>query len=121
MYRTQQCFEFDSIKDVSETVRRQFAQLDVRDNVRAGQKVAVAVGSRGIHHIGSIVAAAVERLKVMGLKPFICCREFRPMLWTYSWWMKGEKHQRLRDRSQCYRILAPRRRAQKSPTIARSW
>ena len=36
-----------------------------------GGKVAVAVGSRGIHDLPVIVACTVDFLKAMGLQPFI--------------------------------------------------
>ena len=71
LFHIQQRFDSDSIGDLPESVRRQFDRLKAGQKVRAGQSVAVAVGSRGIHHLGTIVSSVIERLKAMGLKPFI--------------------------------------------------
>ena len=70
-FRVQQQFEADSIRDLPEAVRQQFDALKAGEKVRAGQNVAVAVGSRGIHGLGTIVASVIERLRAMGLEPFI--------------------------------------------------
>jgi len=71
MYRIQQRFDTTSIEDVPEAIGREFSRLDVGKNVQPGQRVAVAVGSRGIHNLSTIVATVVECLRKMGLKPFI--------------------------------------------------
>ena len=71
LFRIRQQFESDSVQDLPEAVRDQFDFLKAGEKVRAGQNVAVAVGSRGIHHLGTIVSSVIERLKTMGLKPFI--------------------------------------------------
>ena len=71
MFRIQQRFERTSIKDISEAVRREFSRLNGREHIKPNQGVAVAVGSRGIDNLRSIVATAVECLRNMGLKPFI--------------------------------------------------
>ena len=71
LFRIRQQFESDSVQDLPEAVRDQFDFLKAGEKVRAGQNVAVAVGSRGIHHLGTIVSSVIDRLKAMGLKPFI--------------------------------------------------
>ena len=71
LYRVQQQFDSDSIRGLPEAVRQQFEGLDASQKVQAGQSVAVAVGSRGIHHLETIVASVIGQLKVIGLKPFI--------------------------------------------------
>jgi len=71
VYRIQQQFEATSIKDIAECLRKEFARVEVRDRVQPGQNVAVAVGSRGIHDLVTIVATAVECLRGMELNPFI--------------------------------------------------
>jgi hypothetical protein len=70
-YRVVQRFENSSISDVSAAVRREFGRLDLAPKVRAGQRVAVAVGSRGIYGLDKIVAGVVDCLKSMGLEPYI--------------------------------------------------
>ena len=71
LYQIQQQFESDSIQDLPEAVRQQFDCLRAGEEVQAGQSVAVAVGSRGIHHIETIVVSVIRQLEAMGLKPFI--------------------------------------------------
>ncbi len=71
MYRIHQRFDTTSIEDVAGTIRREFSRLNVAENVEPGQRVAVAVGSRGIHNLPAIVATVVECLQNMELKPFI--------------------------------------------------
>lgn len=57
------------LTDVAGEVRKQIHRL--LDGAVAGSHVAVAVGSRGINNLLTIVAAAVEELKGRGLHPFI--------------------------------------------------
>jgi len=71
MYRIQQRFERTSIMDIPEAVQREFSRLKGAKNIKPNQRVAVAVGSRGINNLRTIVAAAVECLQSMELKPFI--------------------------------------------------
>lgn len=71
MYRVRQRHDATSIEDVAESVRRQLARCKVKDKVRSGQTAAVAVGSRGIHSLVTIVSAAIKHFKALGLKPFI--------------------------------------------------
>ena len=71
MYRIRQRFDNTTITDVPGAVRGEFARVDLSRRVSPGQKVAVAVGSRGIHNLPIIVATAVECLREMGLQPFI--------------------------------------------------
>jgi len=78
VYRIQQQFEATSIKDIAECLRKEFARVEVRDRVQPGQNVAVAVGSRGIHDLVTIVATAVECLRGMELNPLLS-RPWVPM------------------------------------------
>ncbi|MFQ6078454.1 MAG: lactate racemase domain-containing protein [Thermodesulfobacteriota bacterium] len=71
MYRIHQRFDTTSIEDVPGAIRREFSRLNVAGNVEPGERVAVAVGSRGIHNLPAIVATVVECLRNMELKPFI--------------------------------------------------
>ncbi len=71
MYRIRQRFDSSEIADVRTAVREEFARGDLSRKVRPGRKVAVAVGSRGIHNIPVIVATVVECLRGIGLEPFI--------------------------------------------------
>ncbi|MEM5789281.1 MAG: lactate racemase domain-containing protein [Syntrophobacteraceae bacterium] len=71
MFRVRQLFDSSSISDIARVVRDEFAAADLSRRVRPGQKVAVAVGSRGMHNLQTIVAVTVECLKGLGLEPFI--------------------------------------------------
>src|SRR5262249_37003177 len=55
--------------DIRATIQRDFEK--VRPRLKPGARIAVAVGSRGISHLQSIVAAVLEALKRAGAQPFI--------------------------------------------------
>ena len=55
--------------DVRTVVESEFAR--VRDRIKPGDRVAVAVGSRGITNLQSIVTSVIECLKAAGAEPFI--------------------------------------------------
>ena len=70
-YHIQQDFDDTSIDDVAAQVRQQFHQFDFGTEVKKGQSAAVAVGSRGIRNLPTLVASIIKALKSLGLKPFI--------------------------------------------------
>ena len=55
--------------NISETVRREFETIGPR--IKAGTRIAVAVGSRGISNLQTIVQQALDCLKRAGAHPFI--------------------------------------------------
>lgn len=61
----------ERIEDIPSTLRSKLQDLDLRDRVKSGDTVAVAVGSRGITNIDILVFEIVSFLKGLGLKPFI--------------------------------------------------
>lgn len=71
MYRIRQRFDAGCIADIPKAVQHEFARNNLSRKVTPGENVAVAVGSRGIHNLPAVVAATVECLKDLGLKPFI--------------------------------------------------
>ena len=71
MYRIQQLFDSRAIEDAGKAVEAEFSSLDLSKRIRPGQRVAVAVGSRGIDRLPEIVAAVVKCLRELELKPFI--------------------------------------------------
>jgi hypothetical protein len=71
MYRVQQLFDSRAIEDVGKAIEEEFALLDLCGRIQPGQRVAVAVGSRGIDRLPDIVAAAVQCLRGLELEPFI--------------------------------------------------
>lgn len=68
-YCIRQAFEGPSIPHIPDTVREQMALF--RPHLRPGMRVAIAVGSRGIHSIHFIVKTMVEVLKDLQTTPFI--------------------------------------------------
>jgi hypothetical protein len=71
MYRVRQRFDATAIAHVDQEIRNGFAGSDIASRVKPGQSVAVAVGSRGIDQLATIVSATIGCLRDLGLKPFI--------------------------------------------------
>jgi hypothetical protein len=69
MHRITQTFPADSIQDIEGAVRQQMSTQKIPAS--PGARIAVAVGSRGIHDIQPIVKTVIACLKEMGLDPFI--------------------------------------------------
>jgi hypothetical protein len=69
MTRVRQTFEGPSLADVPGAVRTALGRLALP--VKAGQSVALTVGSRGVVNIDLIVRATVDHLKALGAHPFI--------------------------------------------------
>jgi hypothetical protein len=69
MHSIQQTFKADSIQDIEGAVRQQMTARTL--SISQGARIAVAVGSRGIHDIQPIVKTVVACLKEMGTDPFI--------------------------------------------------
>src|SRR5205085_9317971 len=55
--------------DVRSTLREQWAKAPIQ--LKSGASIAVAVGSRGITNLQSVVACVIDLLKSAGAKPFI--------------------------------------------------
>ncbi|MHB9098058.1 MAG: nickel pincer cofactor-dependent isomerase, group 22 [Syntrophales bacterium] len=71
LYRVKQIFDDSCEPDPAGAVRRQIGQTDWAGRSVCGQRVAVAVGSRGIQGIKGMVDAVISSLKEKGLNPFI--------------------------------------------------
>ena len=59
------------VHDASRTVRQVMRECEGEGIVKRGDRVAIAVGSRGMRQIDRIVAAVVERFKNVGAEPFV--------------------------------------------------
>jgi len=70
-YCVQQNFKREAVEDIAGNVRQQFLQFDFENKIQKGQSVAIAVGSRGISHLYSLVTAVIGVLKSLKLEPFI--------------------------------------------------
>ncbi len=59
------------IPDVAAEARRQLVQSGFAARLKPGSRVAVGVGSRGIHNIATIVRSVVAYWKEQGMQPFL--------------------------------------------------
>src|SRR5579884_424332 len=59
------------IPDVPGEVRRQLAASGFAGRLKPGSRVAIGVGSRGIHNIATIVRQVVQYWKDAGMRPFL--------------------------------------------------
>jgi hypothetical protein len=59
------------IADVTAEVRSQLAASNFAARLKPGARIAIGVGSRGIHNIASIVRSAVQYWKAAGMQPFL--------------------------------------------------
>jgi hypothetical protein len=69
MIRVKQAFQGPTVEDVPGAVRTALGRLALP--VKAGQSVALTVGSRGVVNVAAIVRATVEHMKALGAFPFI--------------------------------------------------
>ncbi|MDM5340222.1 lactate racemase domain-containing protein [Fictibacillus enclensis] len=73
MFKVQQHFDDDKVNrdQIHSVIRDQFHGEPIKNRIRPGMKIAVAVGSRGIRHIDFIVHTVIDLLHEFGAKPFI--------------------------------------------------
>ena len=71
MVHVRQKFASERVADIAKEVDSQLGRLKLGEKVRAGDTVAVTVGSRGIANIPEIIRATVEHLKSLGAEPFL--------------------------------------------------
>lgn len=71
MLRIRQHFPAQRVENIPAEVERQLSRLELGQKVRAGDSVAITVGSRGIAHIEVVTKAIVEHVKSLGGTPFL--------------------------------------------------
>ena len=71
MHRVRQVFARPQVENLEETVRLQMNKYEIRNKLKKGQRVAVAVGSRGIRNLSQIVRIVVDEIKKTGAAPYI--------------------------------------------------
>lgn len=71
MKRVRQQFESRSISDVSTALLQELEEKEMNDRIATGDRVAIAVGSRGINKIDEMVKTLVQWVKEQGANPFI--------------------------------------------------
>ncbi|MBS3787599.1 DUF2088 domain-containing protein [Candidatus Bipolaricaulota bacterium] len=60
-----------TVDDLEDKIREQLASTELKKRIFSGDKVAIAVGSRGIDRFSEVVETLVDRLKELGTRPFI--------------------------------------------------
>jgi hypothetical protein len=71
MIKVLQKFESRGLADLERSIREQCLRREIRDRIRPGQRLALAVGSRGITNLARIVGTVADCLKTLGAEPFI--------------------------------------------------
>lgn len=71
MVRVRQSFDNTHLSNPIATLREQLAKPEGIGRISSGQRVAIAVGSRGIAHIDEITKTVVDALKGAGAEPFL--------------------------------------------------
>src|SRR5579862_4203178 len=71
MFSVRQHFPDRSIPDVAAETGRQLSASSLGERLRPGARVAIGVGSRGIHNIATIARETVTYWKARGMRPYI--------------------------------------------------
>jgi hypothetical protein len=71
MIKIRQKFDATKLENPIEVLRQELQKPGAVDRILPGQSVAVAVGSRGIAHIGEITKATIDAIRDAGAYPFI--------------------------------------------------
>lgn len=71
MIPVHQKFETKKLVDINNAVNQEMDKAQVKRVIRPGQRIAVAVGSRGIANLAVIVKSVIVKLKLLGVNPFI--------------------------------------------------
>jgi hypothetical protein len=66
-----QTFPHRQLHDIEEAIRSEFAACPATTRIQQGERVAVAVGSRGIANISLIVKLVVQEIRKRGGNPFV--------------------------------------------------
>lgn len=71
MYKVRQSFPDRRLENVEQTVRNEVRKNIIRNRILPGQRIAVAVGSRGIKNSFLIIKTLIEELKALEACPYI--------------------------------------------------
>jgi hypothetical protein len=71
MVKIRQKFDRTRIENVEKAVRQELEQEKIQKLIKAGQSVALAVGSRGINNLGTVVKLTIDYLQEHGAMPFV--------------------------------------------------
>lgn len=71
MVKIRQSFPSPLISNVAETLQQQLRKPEIANTVKPGMNIAIAVGSRGIAELPTLIRVLVSELKACGAFPFI--------------------------------------------------
>ena len=71
MMRVRQQFDAPTLDDIPAAVHREVSGLALDQRIKAGESVAISVGSRGVANIALIIKSLVDELKAVGAEPFL--------------------------------------------------
>ena len=73
LHRIRQKFPTEKLsqEDIPRTIHDAFARGEIREKMKPGARIAIAVGSRGIQHLAMIVRAVIDECRMAGTNPFI--------------------------------------------------
>lgn len=71
MHKVKQSFDKSKLGDPEGTIKSELDKEVIKSKIKKGQRVAVAVGSRGIKNLSKIVRTVIDELKNAGAEPFI--------------------------------------------------
>ncbi|MFB5067547.1 MAG: lactate racemase domain-containing protein [Candidatus Wallacebacter cryptica] len=71
MVKVKQRFDADQLDDVVGELRARLQVPEIREMIKPGMSIAIAVGSRGVNQIEAITRTTVEFLKELKAEPFI--------------------------------------------------
>lgn len=71
MHRVKQTFESRGLDDIPSAMSAELQTQRIRSTIKAGESIAVGVGSRGVANIEPAVKTLIAELKAMGAEPFI--------------------------------------------------
>ncbi|MCM3761984.1 lactate racemase domain-containing protein [Halalkalibacter oceani] len=70
-FPVRQSFVAPEVEDIPDTIKMELSGKEIKGAIKPGDKVAVAVGSRGISNITLITRSVINELKSWGAEPFI--------------------------------------------------
>lgn len=71
MYKLKQVFDNTKLESIPKATKLEVNKEEIKKSVRSGDRIAVAVGSRGINNLFEIVHSVVNELKALGAVPFV--------------------------------------------------
>lgn len=71
MFRIRQTFEVPRVENIEQTLSRELEAIALPSRIKAGARIAITAGSRGIAHIDRILKHLVSAVKESGGDPFL--------------------------------------------------